>query len=187
MFRHRNQTVNVTSCFLPPLFCHVLCHCLSIACCSRDANSYFTRAYEHQSDTVVQQLPVCLSDLAGNENHLHMLVETSAISADSHVCSGLLSPFEKQLEVNKRKQSAYTCGRPLSKWHQIADFISLSLFLSLCAATLNSDRNNQLRVFKINAGPSAYQRSRSLKGITAVFLFASSDFISVLTLFSEIQ
>lgn len=56
---------------------------------------------------------------AGNECHLLMLVETSAVSADSHVCSGLLSWVEKQLEVNKRKQSLYTWDWPLSKWHQI--------------------------------------------------------------------
>ena len=43
-----------------------------------------------------------------NECHLHMLVETAAISADSHVCSGLLSRVRNQLGVNKRKESAYT-------------------------------------------------------------------------------
>lgn len=66
-----------------------------------------------------------------NECHLHMLVETSAISADSHVCSGLLSWVEKQLGVNKRKESAYTWAWPLCKWHQIALFIFFSLPLSL--------------------------------------------------------
>lgn len=39
---------------------------------------------------------------AGNDCHLLMLVQISAISADSHVCSGLLSQIEKQLGANRR-------------------------------------------------------------------------------------
>lgn len=67
---------------------HCLCFCLNF----------------QLSSTESQVLPL----LVFNECHLHMLVETSAISADSHVFSGLLSWFRKQLGVNKRKESTYT-------------------------------------------------------------------------------
>lgn len=129
---------------------------------------------------------------AGNECHLHMLVETSAISADSHVCSGLLSRVEKQLGVNKRKESAYTWARPLSKWHQIALFFfpspSLPLYWFYSKLKLHHLTNyfcgnarlqqkQQVGVCEINARYSAYEQSLSLRG-SAVFLFASSNFIS---------
>lgn len=52
---------------------------------------------------------LCVSlTCSGNECHLHMLVETAAISADSHVCAGLLSRVRKELGVNKKEESGYT-------------------------------------------------------------------------------
>ena len=61
----------------------------------------------------------------GNECHLHMLVETAAISADCHVCSGLLSRVRNQLGVNKRKRERLHMSPGLSA----NDVQLLSLFL----------------------------------------------------------
>lgn len=115
---------------------------------------------------------------------------TSAISADSHVCSGLLSWVEKQLRINKRKQSAYTWDWPLSKWHEIA----LSLFLSLSPTLsisftvkwcciiqptisgemLRLQQKTAARSSEINARYSAREQSLSLRGLGRVFILQAA-------------
>lgn len=79
----------------------------------------------------------------GNECHPHMLVETSAISADSHVCSGLLSRVEKQLGVNRRKRERLHMS---SASRQITSncslYSSLSLYWFYSKAMLHHLTNN---------------------------------------------
>lgn len=64
----------------------------------------------------------------GNKCHLHMILETSATSADSHVCSGLLFRVWKQPLVNKRKQSALHMRPASQQMTSNSSLYSLSLF-----------------------------------------------------------
>lgn len=137
---------------------------------------------------------------AGNECHLHMLVEPSAISADSHVCSGLLSRVEKQLGVNRRKESAYTWAWPLSKWHQIALFIFFSVSLLVLqwsdAASSNQQflggnarlqQKQQLESFRDKCVLFSIRAEPFTQGLCRVFICEQQFHLAVFTPVSEIQ
>lgn len=137
----------------------------------------------------------------GNECHLHMLVETAAISADSHVCSGLLSRVRNQLGVNKRKESAYTWALASQQitsncslyfffvfFFPLSPSRSLYWFYSKVKLHHPTNRNarlqheQQLQVFLFlifffldKCVPFSVRAKPFTQG--AVFLFASSNFI----------
>lgn len=128
---------------------------------------------------------------AGNDCHLLMLVQISAISADSHVCSGLLSQIEKQLGANRRGKE---CLHRSSASQQIVLNCPLysppPLYLSLSfgfysEVMLHHLTNNflvnaglrqkqQLWSFQINACYSACGQSLSLRGLGRVFICAAA-------------
>ena len=123
----------------------------------------------------------------------------AAISADSHVCSGLLSRVEKQLGVNREKiERLHTRARPLSKLHQITLFIFFSASIgftvkrcciispTISGEMLDCSRNSspefwdKFVLFSMQAKPFTQGQCR-------VFICEQQFHLAVLTPVSEIQ
>lgn len=116
---------------------------------------------------------------------------------------GCYAGVEKQPGVNKRKQSAYTWDRPPQQMTSncspdFPPFNSLYWFYSKAMLNTNfwgeeNGREQQLRVHEINVRHSASEQSLSLGelgggaggGFLVLFLFASGDFISPFSHWSE--
>lgn len=123
----------------------------------------------------------------------------AAISADSHVCSGLLSRVEKQLGVNREEiERQHTRARPLRKLHQITLFTFFSasigftvkrcciIWPTISGEMLDCSRNSSPEfwdtfvLFSMQAKPFT-------QGLCRVFICEQQFHLAVFTPVSEIQ